>query len=107
LFNALLGTSIAFHYLYSPGPVAALAALTLVTGLLAGSYPALLSRGVRAGQVLKGECDARRRRGCVSPRARGAAVRDLDRPLIATGVVHEQTQFARNIDLRLRQGTAS
>jgi putative ABC transport system permease protein len=98
-FNALLGKSIAFHYLDSPGPVAALAALTLVTGLLAGSYPAFYLAAFEPGRVLKG--DAARGGGAAAFR-RGLVVVQFAISiglLIATGVVYEQTQFARNIDL--------
>jgi putative ABC transport system permease protein len=98
-FNAFLQTSIELHYLDSPGAVTALVALTLVTGLLAGSYPAFYLAAFEPGKVLKG--DATRGGGAAAFR-RGLVVAQFAISiglLIATGVVYEQTQFARHVDL--------
>ncbi|HZF27943.1 MAG TPA: ABC transporter permease [Gammaproteobacteria bacterium] len=98
-FNAFLGTNIAFHYLDSPGAIVGLVALTFVTGLLAGSYPAFYLAAFEPGRVLKG--DATRGGGAAAFR-RGLVVLQFAISialLIATGVVFEQTRFARDIDL--------
>jgi putative ABC transport system permease protein len=98
-FDAFLGTSIEFRYLDNPGVIAGLAALTLVTGLLAGSYPAFYLAAFEPGRVLKG--DATRGGGAAVFR-RGLVVLQFAISialLIATGVVYEQTKFARDIDL--------
>ena len=98
-FNAFLGTSIEFRYLDNPGAFGGLAALTLVTGLLAGSYPAFYLAAFEPGRVLKG--DVTRGGGAAAFRG-GLVVLQFAISialLIATGVVYEQTQFARNIEL--------
>ncbi|MGC3944145.1 MAG: ABC transporter permease [Chryseolinea sp.] len=53
-FNAFAGKSIVFN-LTDPSLVIKLVAITLVTGILAGSYPALFLSGFIPAKVLKGE----------------------------------------------------
>ena len=54
LFNGLAGESIAFAQLADPGLLAAVLAVTLLAGLLAGSYPAFYLAAFEPARVLKG-----------------------------------------------------
>ena len=54
LFNSVAGTVLRVPYLEDPWVVAALAGLTVLVGLLAGSYPAFYLSGFRPTGVLKG-----------------------------------------------------
>jgi hypothetical protein len=54
LFNGLAGESLALDQLADPGPLAAVLAVTLLTGLLAGSYPAFYLAAFEPARVLKG-----------------------------------------------------
>jgi putative ABC transport system permease protein len=98
-FNALLGASLELGYLDDPGAMAGLLALTLVTGLLAGSYPAFYLAAFEPGKVLKGDVT---RGGGAAAFRKGLVVVQFAISitlLIATAVVYEQTQFARGIEL--------
>jgi len=55
LFNALTGKNISFNAGNVTYVASALAALTIVTGLLAGSYPAFYLSSFQPAQVLKGK----------------------------------------------------
>jgi putative ABC transport system permease protein len=98
-FNALLGQSLEMRYLDDPGSLALLAGVTLVTGLLAGSYPAFYLAAFEPGKVLKGDVTrgggAAMFRKCLVVLQFAISIALL----IATAIVYEQTQFARNIDL--------
>ncbi len=54
LFNGLSGKALAFGRLLDPGLLAAVLGVTLLAGLLAGSYPALYLAGFEPARVLKG-----------------------------------------------------
>jgi len=54
LFNGLAGKTLAFGRLIDPGFLAAILGVTLVAGLLAGSYPALYLAAFEPARVLKG-----------------------------------------------------
>ena len=51
-FNGLTGKALSLGF--EPKMVAAILSITLITGLIAGSYPALYLSGVEAVEVLKG-----------------------------------------------------
>jgi putative ABC transport system permease protein len=53
-FNVLADKSLALGHVFTPAAVAAALALALVTGLLAGAYPALVLSRFRPAAVLKG-----------------------------------------------------
>jgi putative ABC transport system permease protein len=59
LFNALTGKNISFNSGNAAYLISALAALTVVTGLLAGSYPAFYLSSFQPAEVLKGKSVAR------------------------------------------------
>jgi len=54
LFNGLAGKTLAFSDLLRPGLLAAILGVTLLAGLLAGSYPALYLAGFEPVRVLRG-----------------------------------------------------
>jgi putative ABC transport system permease protein len=98
-FNALLDTSLELRYFDDLGAIAAIVGLTLVTGLLAGSYPAFYLAAFEPSKVLKGDVT---RGGGAAAFRKGLVVVQFAISiglLIATAVVYEQTQFARNIEL--------
>lgn len=53
-FNQLAGKSLAISYFHNAGLLLALLVLTLITGLIAGSYPALVLSRYQPVKVLKG-----------------------------------------------------
>jgi putative ABC transport system permease protein len=53
-FNSLSGKTLDFARLFDPGLLAAILEVTLVSGLLAGSYPAAYLAGFEPARVLKG-----------------------------------------------------
>jgi putative ABC transport system permease protein len=57
-FNGLTGKSIGFGRMLGRPILPGLAALTLVTGMLAGTYPAVFLSSFRPGRVLKGSVQA-------------------------------------------------
>ena len=99
-FNRLAGKSIAFSGLFNPLLVLGLAGMTLLTGLVAGSYPAFFLSAFLPSRVLKG--------GFVSS-GRGQAV--LRKSLVVlqfaltlffvmgTAIVGRQLRFVREKDL--------
>ncbi|HUT08476.1 MAG TPA: ABC transporter permease [Candidatus Latescibacteria bacterium] len=54
LFNGLAGKQLPFGRLFDPGLLAAVLGVTLLAGLLAGSYPALYLASFEPARVLKG-----------------------------------------------------
>jgi len=54
LFNGLAGKQLAFARLFDPGLLAAVLGVTLLAGLLAGSYPAFYLAAFEPARVLKG-----------------------------------------------------
>jgi len=54
LFNGLAGKQLAFARLFDPGLLAAVLGVTLLTGLLAGSYPAFFLAAFEPSRVLRG-----------------------------------------------------
>ncbi len=99
VFNALLGTSLAVDYFDDPRQLALLGGVTLVTGLLAGSYPAFYLAAFEPGKVLKG--DVTRGGGAATFRKALVVLQFAISIalLIATAVVYQQVRFARSIDL--------
>src|SRR5690606_32089307 len=98
-FEAFLGKDLVFEYT-STRVWAALGLLAVATGLLAGSYPAFYLSAfepmrVLKGDVLRGSRAAFRKTLVVLQFAISIVL------LIATGVVYEQMQFARGLELGL------
>lgn len=100
LFNRLAGKSIAFSVLFKPLIVLGLVGMTLLTGLLAGSYPAFFLSAFQPARVLKG--------GFVSGGRSQAALRKALVVLqfaltlffvIGTAVVGRQLKFVREKNL--------
>ncbi|HEY6457821.1 MAG TPA: ABC transporter permease [Steroidobacteraceae bacterium] len=98
--NAFLDSGAVLDYGHEPGLIGALAAATVLLGLLAGAWPAFVQSGFRPVNVLRGG-------GIVSS---GAAVRQglvalqfalLIALAICAGVVYRQREFAMRDALRL------
>ena len=99
-FNAFLQRNIALHFASAPMLTTLSIAIAVGTGLLAGSYPALVLAQFRPSEVLKG----RVQRTAGRDRLRQGLVifqfATLIALLIITQTVHRQSRFA--IDERLR-----
>lgn len=99
-FNAFLQRNIALHFASAPMLTILSIAIAVGTGLLAGSYPALVLAQFRPSEVLKGQVH----RTVGRDRLRQSLVifqfATLIALLIITQTVHRQSQFA--IDERLR-----
>ena len=98
-FEAFLQKDLSFASLRDPRVLAALAALSVLLGLAAGSYPAFYLSAFKPAQVLKGD---------VTRSTRAAAFRRVlvvtqfsisIALLIATATVFQQLRYARNIEL--------
>ncbi|MEM6646359.1 MAG: ABC transporter permease [Bacteroidota bacterium] len=98
-FNSLSGKTLGLMQLVQPWFVASLIGLTLVVGLLAGAYPALMLSGFEPLAILRGRfrstrSGARLRQGLVVFQfALSVAL------IIATGVVYKQLAFMQNQNL--------
>ncbi|GAB5520429.1 MAG: ABC transporter permease [Rhodothermales bacterium] len=98
-FNGISGKELGFAHLVQPWFVASLIGLTLVVGLLAGAYPALMLSGFEPLTILRGRfrstrSGARLRQGLVV--FQFALSVGL---MIATGVVYKQLAFMQNQSL--------
>jgi putative ABC transport system permease protein len=98
-FEAFLQTDLSVASLRDPRVLAALAALCMLVGLVAGSYPAFYLSAFNPARVLKGD---------VTRSTRAAAFRRVlvvlqfsisIALLIATATVFQQLRYARNIEL--------
>jgi putative ABC transport system permease protein len=98
-FEAFVQKDLSFANLRDPRVLGALAALSVLVGLVAGSYPAFYLSAFKPAQVLKGD---------VTRSARAAAFRRVlvvtqfsisIALLISTATVYQQLRYARNIDL--------
>jgi len=98
-FGRWIGRSLSWRVLFEPGPAAAFAAAIVLTGLLAGSYPAVFLSSFRPGRTLKGSG---------GPASSGARVRNALVVfqfaisivlLLATAVVARQIHFIQTKDL--------
>jgi putative ABC transport system permease protein len=98
-FTAFSGSEPPFDYLDDPALLFGLVGLTVIVGLLAGSYPAFYLSAFEPARVLKGELT----RGKAGARFRNVLVvlqfSIAIALLIGTAVVYQQTSFARNLDL--------
>jgi len=96
-FNQLTGKSIALNFNWKMG--AAVAVITLVTGILAGSYPALYISGFSPLAILKGKLNTSfaeliSRKGLVVFQFTLSTIL-----IVAVIVVYQQVQFIRNTNL--------
>lgn len=91
LLDSVTGKSLQFHW--SAGQIAVLLIIGLATGLLAGSYPALLMSGYAPGDVLKGRIPSTGREGWAR---KGLVVFQFSITIIlfcSVMVVYKQIQF--------------
>ncbi len=100
LFNSLAGKAITFSRLLDPRLIIGIAAMTILTGLLSGSYPAFFLSAFRPAHVLKG--------GVVSGGRSQAGLRKVLVVLqfsltlffvMGTAIVGRQLRFVRSSDL--------
>ena len=101
--NAFLRRTIAFDYLSDPGLAAAIVGAALLTGLVAGAYPAMVLSGFRPAWALKGGSgqaagSARVRQGLVV--IQFAILTGL---IIVAATIWRQTSFALDNVLRLNE----
>jgi putative ABC transport system permease protein len=98
-FSTFVGAELAFDYVGDPVLLAVLLGLTLLVGLVAGSYPAFYLSAFEPARVLKGELT--RGRGGILFRNLLVVVQFAIAIalLISLAVVYRQTAFARSIDL--------
>jgi putative ABC transport system permease protein len=101
-FGTFVGADLSFDYFGTGGGVGAgvwLAALTVLVGVAAGSYPAFYLSAYSSAKVLKGDVS----RGAAGARFRNVLVTAqfaiAIALLVGTGVVYQQTRFARDLDL--------
>lgn len=102
-YNAFLERSIKFDYWHDPMLLGGLVAMVLIVGVLAGSYPAFILSGFRPVSALR----EKQGRLAGSSRIRQALVivqfAILIGLMVATVVVHRQTEFGIQRSLRLQQ----
>lgn len=96
-FNRLTGKSISLHF--TGEMVSAVALIAVITGLLAGSYPALYISGFKPLAILKDKLHASTaellsRKGLVVFQFTLSAVL-----IVAVSVIYQQVQFIRNMNL--------
>jgi putative ABC transport system permease protein len=101
-FGAFVGADLSFDYFEASGVGGIgiwLVALTAVVGVAAGSYPAFYLSAYSSAKVLKGDVS----RGSAGARFRNVLVTVqfaiATVLLVGTGVVYQQTRFARDLDL--------
>jgi putative ABC transport system permease protein len=99
-FGAFVGANLSFDYFERTGGVGVwLTALTVLVGVAAGSYPAFYLSAYSSAKVLKGDVS----RGTAGARFRNVLVTVqfaiAIALLVSTGVVYQQTRFARDLDL--------
>ena len=95
-FNQLTGKSIVLHFTWQM--VAAIAVIALITGFLAGSYPALYISGFNPLAILKGKLNTSAaellsRKGLVVFQFTLSTIL-----IVAVTVIYQQIQFIRNTD---------
>lgn len=96
-FNIITGKELAFNF--NPQLVAMLVGITLVTGLVAGSYPAIYLSGFNPVTVLKGKLQSSRgevwvRKGLVAFQFTLSIVL-----IVSVVVVYKQIEFVQNTNL--------
>jgi putative ABC transport system permease protein len=98
-FRAFVGADLTFDYFGASGMAGWLALLSVVVGIAAGSYPAFYLSAYSSAKVLKGDVS----RGAAGTRFRNVLVTTqfaiAIALLVCTGVVYQQTRFARDLDL--------
>ncbi len=97
-FNSLAGKSLTFGDLLSPWPIICLLAIPLVTGLLAGSYPAFYLSSFRPIQVLKGKLSSNAKGGIRSALVVTQFAISIIL-IIGTIVIYRQLNYIRNKSL--------
>jgi putative ABC transport system permease protein len=98
-FNRWTGRAFSFRPLAEPGLLGILAAAALLTGLVAGSYPAVFLSSLRPGRILKSSGGP----GFAAARVRNALVVFQFAVsiilIVSTGIVARQIHFIRTKDL--------
>ncbi len=97
MFNQLTGKSISLHFTWQMG--IAIVLITLITGFLAGSYPALYISGFKPLAILKGKlktstAELLSRKGLVVFQFTLSTLL-----IVAVTVIYQQVQFIRNTNL--------
>jgi putative ABC transport system permease protein len=101
--NAFLGREIAFEYISDPLLLTGIVALTLLVGILAGVYPALVLAAFSPVAVLKGSILAVGGSGRVRQILVVLQFAVLMALILATSVIYRQAVFAMNDGMRLEK----
>jgi ABC-type antimicrobial peptide transport system permease subunit len=101
-FNSFLETDLTFNILYNPFLVWGLIGITLITGLLSGTYPALFLSSFRPVRLLKSQV------GSTSVSSKGSVFRKVlvviqfaisITLIIGTLIIYSQMKYIRNMSL--------
>jgi putative ABC transport system permease protein len=98
-FGAFLGKPLELAYARDPLVPGVLVAIAVVTGLVAGAYPAFYLSAFDPVRVLKGEVTRGKAGGLLRRTLVVAQFSVSIALLIATAVIYEQLEFARGVDL--------
>lgn len=98
-FNNLADRQISFSLLGNWGMLAGMLAIVLLIGIAAGSYPAFLLSAFRPVAVLSGELKQGLKGGALRKALVSFQFTASIFLLIVTGVVYQQVEYCRNMDL--------
>lgn len=98
-FNSLIGAEATFHLLQNPVALLTIIGSTILTGLLAGIYPAFFLSHFQPVSILRGEL-SRGRRGSILRKILIVFQFTISIGIImATLVIYSQMRYARNMDM--------
>jgi len=98
-FNLVSGKVLDYHILLKPWMFFTLVAITLLSGLIAGSYPAFYLTAFRAAETLKGNLKAGVKSGWIRATLVTAQFAISIILIICTSIVYRQLMFTRQTNL--------